>query len=117
MRKRLETLIEQCRSKYHLQLLFPSNPFILDFQCEDQRYTISLSNKGCMIVEDIKGLDPQFVIQGNEDMIACLLEGDELLSRMIESNQLEIKGGYRPMLFVESVLWLTRPVVKETVEI
>ncbi|OIU66948.1 SCP2 sterol-binding domain-containing protein [Rossellomorea aquimaris] len=113
----LETLIEQCRSKYHLQLLFPSNPFILDFQCEDQRYTISLSNKECKIVEDPMAHDPQFVIQGNEDMIACLLEGEELLSRMVENNQLDIKGGYRQLLFIESVLWLTRPVVKETVEI
>jgi hypothetical protein len=117
MRKHLETLIEQCRSKYHLQLLFPSNPFILGVRCKDQLYTVSLSNKDCMIVENTKGYDPQFVIQGNEEMIACLFEGDELLSRMVENNQLEIKGGYRPLLFVESVIWLTRPVVKETVEI
>ncbi|XXM70459.1 hypothetical protein ACQ0QQ_12060 [Lysinibacillus sphaericus] len=113
----LETLIDQCRSKYHLQLLFPSNPFILDFQCEDQRYTISLSKKECMIVEHPMGHDPQFEIHGKEDMIACLLEGEDLLSRMVENNQLDIKGGYRPLLFVESVLWLTRPAVKETVEI
>ncbi|KSU58675.1 hypothetical protein AS034_19400 [[Bacillus] enclensis] len=117
MRKHLETLIEQCRSKYHLQLLFPSNPFILDIQCKDQRYTISLSSKACMIVEDSNGLESQFLIKGTEDMIACLIKGNELLSHMVDQDQLEIKGGYRPLLFVESVLWLTRPVVKETVEI
>jgi hypothetical protein len=117
MRNLLEKLIEQCRSKYHLQLLFPSDPFILQFDCENQHYTISLSNKECLIVEDGDTIEPGFVIEGNEEMITCVLSGKELLSRMIEHNQLSVRGGYRPLLFVESVLWLTRPVLKETVDI
>jgi hypothetical protein len=117
MRNLLEKLIDQCRSKYHLQLLFPSDPFILQFDCENQHYTISLSNKECFIVEDGNTFEPGFVIEGNEEMITCVLTGQELLSRMIEHNQLSVRGGYRPLLFVESVLWLTRPVLKETVDI
>ncbi|WP_175990440.1 hypothetical protein [Bacillus sp. Marseille-Q1617] len=117
MRNHLETLIEQCHAKYHLQLLFPSDPFILAFECENQRYTISLSNNECFIMEDSMKSEPQFFIDGNKEMITRVLKGDELLSRMVENNQLSVRGGYRPLLFVESVLWLTRPIIKETVEI
>lgn len=117
MKNYLETLIERCHSKYHLQLLFPSEPFILEFKCKDQRYTISLSNTRCSVMEDGTESEPQFVIDGNEEMIISVLKGQELLSRMVENDQLSVKGGYRPLLFVESVLWLTRSTIKETVEI
>jgi hypothetical protein len=117
MRNLLDTLIDQCHSKYHLQLLFPSDPFILQLECESQRYTLSFSNKECFVAEDINNLEPQFVITGNEEMITTVLAGNELLSRLVESDQLSVKGGYRPLLFVESVLWLTRPMIKEPVEI
>jgi hypothetical protein len=39
------------------------------------------------------------------------------LSQLIEDGSLEVRGGYRPLLFVESVLWLTRSREKEPVEV
>jgi hypothetical protein len=117
MRNLLDKLIDQCHSKYHLQLLFPSDPFILQLECENQCYTLSFSNKECFVAEELSNLEPQFVIKGSEEMITTVLAGHELLSRMAERDQLSVKGGYRPLLFVESVLWLTRPMLKEPVEI
>ncbi|MCA1055518.1 hypothetical protein LCM10_11030 [Rossellomorea aquimaris] len=117
MKMLFEKFIERCHTKYHLQSLFPSEPFILQVVCNGETYTISLSVNGCMI-ENVDCLaQPEFIIEGSEEEITSLVRGEDLLSRKIDSGQLSVKGGYRPLLFVESVLWLTRQATKEPVEL
>ncbi|MDX8344204.1 hypothetical protein [Rossellomorea sp. YZS02] len=116
MRLYLEELVDQCHSRYHLRLLFPDSPFILHFQCRDWIYGISISNSRCAVLEDIMP-EAHFVIEGEEGDIISLLTGEERLSQLVEKGILEVRGGYRPLLFVESVLWLTRSRVKEPVKV
>ncbi|MCA1065002.1 hypothetical protein QTG56_09240 [Rossellomorea sp. AcN35-11] len=112
MRIYLEGLVDQCHSRYHLQLLFPDNPFILYFECENDAYGVSISSKGCTVLNDLSE-EPHFVIEGLEGEMTPLFTGEERLSQLIEEGVLEIRGGYRPLLFVESVLWLTKSRSKE----
>lgn len=116
MRIYLEELVDQCHSRYHLRFLFPDSPFILHFQCRNQTYGISISNRQCLVLEDAMP-EAHFVIEGVEEDMISLLTGEERLSQLIERGLLEIRGGYRPLLFVESVLWLTRPKIRESVEV
>ncbi|PFA70386.1 hypothetical protein CN378_00935 [Bacillus sp. AFS015802] len=116
MRIYLEELVDQCHSRYHLRLLFRDSPFILHFHCGNDLYGISISSKGCAVLEELSE-DAHFVIEGVEDKVVSLLTGEERLSQLIEAGALEISGGYRPLLFVESVLWLTRSRGKEPVEV
>ncbi|WP_044338176.1 SCP2 sterol-binding domain-containing protein [Rossellomorea aquimaris] len=116
MRIYLEELVAQCHSRYHLRLLFPDSPFVLHFDCGKDLYGISISSKGCVVLDDLSE-DAHFVIEGMEGKVVSLLTGEERLSQLIESGELKIRGGYRPLLFVESVLWLTRSRRKEPVEV
>ncbi|MCA1061176.1 SCP2 sterol-binding domain-containing protein [Rossellomorea aquimaris] len=116
MRIYLEKLVDQCHSRYHLRLLFPDSPFILQFQCGERTYGISISNSDCDVLDH--GLtDSHFIIKGEEADMVSLLSGEERLSQMIEKGVLEVRGGYRPLLFTESVLWLTRSRGKEPVRV
>ncbi|WP_299743645.1 SCP2 sterol-binding domain-containing protein [uncultured Rossellomorea sp.] len=116
MRIYLEELVDQCHSRYHLRLLFPDSPFVLHFDCGKDLYGISISSKGCDVLDDLSE-DAHFVIEGMEEKVVSLLTGEERLSQLIEAGALEIRGGYRPLLFVESVLWLTRSRGKEPVKV
>ena len=116
MRIYLEELVDQCHSRYHLRLLFPDSPFVLQFQCEKERYAISISNRGCAVLPDGSG-ESHFVIEGQEKDMLSLLSGEERLSQLIDNGILEVRGGYRQLLFVESILWLTRSRVKEPVQV
>ncbi|WP_201714211.1 hypothetical protein [Rossellomorea arthrocnemi] len=116
MRIYLEELVDQCHSRYHLRLLFPDSPFILHFHCGNDIYGISISSSGCVVLDDVFG-ESHFVIEGEKVGMVDLLTGEERLSQLIESGTLEVRGGYRPLLFVESVLWLTRSRAKETVQV
>lgn len=116
MRIYLEELIDQCHSRYHLRLLFPDNPFVLQFNCGDKIYGISVSTNGCAVLDQLNG-EAHFVIEGEEERMVTLLTGEERLSQLIDGGMLKVKGGYRPLLFVESVLWLTRSRGKEPVEV
>lgn len=116
MRIYLEGLVDQCHSRYHLRLLFPDNPFILHFDCGSDVYGIIISSKRCALLDDLSG-DAHFVIEGMEETLVSLLSGEERLSQLIEDGSLAIRGGYRPLLFVESVLWLTRSREKEPIEV
>ena len=116
MRIYLEELVDHCHSRYHLRLLFPDSPFILHFQCSDRIYGISISNSSCVVLDDAVS-EAHFVIEGEEGDMISLLTGEERLSQLIEKGLLEVRGGYRPLLFVESVLWLTRSKGKEPVKV
>ena len=116
MRIYLEELVDQCHSRYHLRLLLPDSPFILHFRCENNVYGISISSSGCVVLDDLLE-ESHFVIEGEKRNIIPLLAGEERLSQLIEKGNLEVRGGYRPLLFVESVLWLTRSRRKEPVHV
>ncbi|KPL58974.1 SCP2 sterol-binding domain-containing protein [Rossellomorea vietnamensis] len=116
MRIYLEELVDQCHSRYHLRLLFPDSAFILQFHCEKAVYGISISSGGCAVMTDHSG-ESHFVIEGKENDMLSLLSGEERLSQLIENNILKVRGGYRQLLFVESVLWLTRSRGKEPVQV
>lgn len=116
MRIYLEELVDQCHSRYHLRLLFPESPFILQFQCEKERFAISISNRDCAVLPDGDG-ESHFVIEGQEMDMLSLLTGEVRLSQLIENGILEVRGGYRQLLFVESILWLTRSRSKEPVQV
>ncbi|KAA0563281.1 hypothetical protein F0342_14825 [Bacillus sp. CH30_1T] len=116
MRIYLEELVDRCHSRYHLRLLFPDIPFILQFDCGKELCGISISSKGCTVLDDLNR-DAHFVIEGMDESVVSLLTGEERLSQLIEDGSLKVRGGYRPLLFVESVLWLTRSREKEPVEV
>lgn len=116
MRIYLEELVDQCHSRYHLRLLFPDTPFILHFDCGSDVYGIIFSSKKCAVIDDLSG-EAHFVIEGMKETVVSLLTGEERLSQLIEDGVLEVRGGYRPLLFVESVLWLTRSREIEPVEV
>jgi hypothetical protein len=116
MRIFLEELVDQCHSRYHLRLLFPDSPFILHFHCGKNLYGISISSSGCVVLDDMS-MESHFVIEGEEREMISLLSGEEWLSQLIENGMLKVRGGYRQLLFVESVLWLTRSKGKETVQV
>ncbi|MEI2664426.1 SCP2 sterol-binding domain-containing protein [Rossellomorea sp. LJF3] len=116
MRIYLEELVDQCHSRYHLRLLFPDSPFILQFRCEKEQYEISISNRGCAVLTD-GSRESHFVIEGQEKDMLSLLTGEDRLSQLIENGILEVRGGYRQLLFIESILWLTRSRVKEPVQV
>ena len=116
MRIYLEELVDQCHSRYHLRLLFPDSPFILQFHCGKDLYGISISSRDCVVLNDLSQ-ESHFVIKGKEEDMLSLLSGEERLSQLVESDILEVRGGYRQLLFVESVLWLTKSRVKEPVQV
>ncbi|KMK91856.1 hypothetical protein [Rossellomorea marisflavi] len=108
MREYLEKVVDQCETRYHLQLLFPDTPFVLHFQCGTSGHSLSISNKGCNVLPDPHP-DPNLTITaGDVRRLIALLEGNERLTSLVDKKEIEVRGGYRHLLFAESVLWLTR---------
>ena len=117
MRKYLESVVKECHERSHLHLLFPDNPFILQITCGENMYGISISKNKCEVIDEINPLQSQLVIQGEKETLTRLFSGQERLSQMVEEGLLEVIGGYRPLLFGESLLWLTRSEKEELIEV
>lgn len=90
MRKYLEELVDQCQSRYHLQFLFPDHPFILQFQCREETYGISISSRGCTVEEQCE--EAHFIIEGEQNHIVSLFSGEDRLSQLIEAGMLSVKA-------------------------
>ncbi|WP_064092891.1 hypothetical protein [Rossellomorea aquimaris] len=117
MRHYLECVVKECHERYHLHLLFPDNPFILQITCGENIFGISVSKNKCEVIDEIDPLQSQLVIQGEEEILTRLFSGQERLSQMVDDGLLEVTGGYRPLLFGESLLWLTRSEKEELIEV
>ncbi len=108
MIKYIEELVNQCNSRFHLRFLFPIEPFFLHVDCENRLYGVSISNTGCRILTEFNDNDPDFILRGDSEEVRNVFNGQARLSQLIDEGKIEVTGGYRPLLFVESVLWLTR---------
>lgn|GEM_PF-2573289 len=117
MREYLEKVVDQCETRYHLQLLFPDTPFVLHFQSGSSGYSLSISNKECSVLPNPHPEPHLTITAGHERQLLSLFAGNERLTSLVDKKDVLVRGGYRHLLFAESVLWLTRFHIVEPVSV
>jgi hypothetical protein len=108
LEKEILRVLNECKLRYHLKSLMPEKPFVVAFDNGEDLKMIRLGrNVELGIVnEEVPEID--FLIEGNPEVITELLDGSERLSLAASREEVTVKGTYRGLLFVESVLTLCR---------
>jgi hypothetical protein len=113
VQKEMMSLLSECQTRFHLQLLFPDEPFTFQLKLAQKGYTISLSKEECKLV-DLPEEDVDFVISGEKRALLKLFYGEGRLTNLVNDHEVTVMGAYRHLLFTESVLWLCRSMEAES---
>ncbi|WP_456273447.1 hypothetical protein [Bacillus sp. AK031] len=108
MEKEILRMLEECKLRYHLRSLMPEKPFVVAFDNGEDLKLITLGRNVEPGLVNKENPEIDFLIEGTPDVIADLLNGRERLSLVSSREEVTVKGTYRGLLFVESVLTLCR---------
>ncbi len=101
-------MLEECKSRYHLKALMPESPFIVAFDNGNEVKLAAFGRRVELTIVAAEDYEPDFLITGSPDRIQELLTGKEKLSVLSRRQEIDVRGTYRGLLFVESILTLCR---------
>lgn len=104
--KRMIQALENHRFR---ELLFPEQPIHIGIRTKKKHYSFILS-KNMIQISYGNEENESCIIIGDEEVIGSIFSGKIKLQEASKFQHIQLKGNYRTILLLETILWLNRPI-------
>ena len=101
-------MIQALENHRFRELLFPEQPIHIGIRTK--RSTILYSFKNMIQISYGNEENESCIIIGDEEVIGSIFSGKIKLQEASKFQHIQLKGNYRTILLLETILWLNRPI-------
>ncbi|MDG5788928.1 hypothetical protein QA612_15840 [Evansella sp. AB-P1] len=103
----LSASVERIKNSTHINEILEKTELVVCFFCENEKWLVRFGNQ-TIEIESVFDHVGDVIIEGDLEAIRLLLKGEDFLLSMKNRGELEVNGGLRELLLLESLFYLTK---------